>query len=92
MRTATTTLTRTNWATRTKTTKKSEARRVVMQQFCRQSGEASHSSLMVSFMIPFQLSPGHERMVKRSRHRQGQSQRKIWKFYCRLKQKFMIWK
>ena len=57
MRTATTTLTSTNWAIRTKTTKKRGATYWLTQQFLRQSSEASHSSLSVSFMIPFQLSP-----------------------------------
>ena len=33
----------------------------LMQQFSRQSLLSSHSSLKVSFMIPFQLSPGHKK-------------------------------
>ena len=57
MRTATTTLTRTNWAIRTKMTKKMGAMIRETQQFLIQSAEASHFSRSVSFMIPFQLSP-----------------------------------
>ena len=57
IKTATTTLTRTNWAIRTKTTKKSGAKYGETQQFRRQSSLSSHSSLSVSFIMPFQLSP-----------------------------------
>ena len=57
MRTATTTLTRTNWAMRTNTTKNMGATYWFTQQFRRQSSVSSHSSLRVSFIIPFQLSP-----------------------------------
>ena len=55
--TATTTLTNTNCAIKTKTTKKSGAKYGDTQQFLRQSSPSSHSSLKVSFIIPFQLSP-----------------------------------
>lgn len=55
--TATTTLTSTNWAIRTKMTKKIGAMMVDTQQFLTQSTVLSQSSLRVSFMIPFQLSP-----------------------------------
>ena len=57
MRTATTTLTRTNCAIRTNTTKKRGATYWLTQQLRRQSSASSHSSRSVSFMIPFQLSP-----------------------------------
>lgn len=57
MRTATTTLTRTNWAIRTKMTKKMGAMMRDTQQFLMQSAEWSQFSRSVSFMMPFQLSP-----------------------------------
>ena len=57
IKTATTTLTSTNCAIRTNTTKNSGAKYGETQQFCRQSSSSSHSSLKVSFIIPFQLSP-----------------------------------
>ena len=57
MSTATTTLTRTNWAIRTNTTKNRGATYWLTQQLRRQSSDSSHSSLRVSFIIPFQLSP-----------------------------------
>ena len=59
MSTATTTLTSTNCAIRTNTTKKSGATYWLTQQFLRHSSDSSHSSLSVSFMIPFQLSPAY---------------------------------
>lgn len=56
--TATTTFTRTNCAIRTKMTKKIGAMILEMQQLVTQSAESSQfSSLRVSFMMPFQLSP-----------------------------------
>lgn len=57
MSTATTTLTRTNCAISTKITKNIGAIMVLTQQFFTQSAASSQSSLRVSFMIPFQLSP-----------------------------------
>ena len=36
-----------------------------MQQFSRQSLLSSHSSLKVSFMMPFQLSPGQKKYPKK---------------------------
>ena len=49
MSTATTTLTRTNWAMRTKTTKKTGAMIVLTQQFVTQLADATQSSLRVSY-------------------------------------------
>lgn len=57
MSTATTTLTRTNWAMRTKITKKIGAMTVDTQQLRTQSASSSQSSRSVSFIMPFQLSP-----------------------------------
>ena len=57
MRTATTTLTRTNWAINTKMTKKMGAMICDTQQFLMQCSEWSQFSRSVSFMMPFQLSP-----------------------------------
>lgn len=57
IRTATTTLTSTNWAISTKMTKKMGAMMCDTQQFFRQSADESQFSRSVSFMIPFQLSP-----------------------------------
>lgn len=57
MSTATTTLTKTNWAIKTKMTKKMGAMMRETQQFFIQSAEGSQFSRSVSFMMPFQLSP-----------------------------------
>lgn len=55
--TATTTLTSTNCAIKTNTTKKMGAMMVDTQQLRTQSTLLSQSSRRVSFMMPFQLSP-----------------------------------
>lgn len=55
--TATTTLTSTNCAISTNTTKNIGAMIVDTQQFLTQSTVLSQSSLSVSFIMPFQLSP-----------------------------------
>jgi len=49
MSTATTTLTRTNCAIRTKTTKKTGAMNELTQQLCTQLSDGSQSSLKVSY-------------------------------------------
>ena len=49
MRTATTTLTSTNWASRTKTTKNIGAMIVFTQQFCAHSSDESQSSFSASY-------------------------------------------
>jgi len=57
IKTATTTLTRTNWAIKTKITKKIGAIMLDTQQLRTQSVVSSQLSRRVSFMMPFQLSP-----------------------------------
>ena len=76
MRTATTTLTRTNWAINTKMTKKMGAMICDTQQFLMQCSEWSQFSRSVSFMMPFQLSP------VATRNSVKKAMPKFWKWAC----------